>query len=193
MESTETTSQILFLLAWVLGVASWFGAVIESIGMWRFWPSVFRFGLMAIEEPCRLERIAPMAGQSACIETQSGVFWVLSETECLFRSKIAMFGFRIHTPFPLKGSISWVGAQATIRGRVPVGPSLFLGFWLMGWTASAAMTLSAKAGSAMIAMPPLVLGFAMVGGMVAFSIPLERNRLRQLVEELKARSPAPGA
>jgi len=176
----------VFMLAWVAGVAAWFLAVAESIGIWRFSPRVFRSGFVVLSE----ERIIPHPGgrvpESHTIETANGKFRFLNPNECLFRGQSRWFAFRLHTPFPLKGSIVWSGDHAQITGRAPIFTTVFLGACLIGWTAISLTAIVSGGDGLIVGAPFLLFGIAVVGGMVALSLPLEKRRAAALVRELEA-------
>jgi hypothetical protein len=184
---------VIFMAAWVAGVASWFLAVAESIGMWRFSGWVFRSGLVVLAE----ERIVPNPSgrlpSHETIETANGKFRFVGPSECLFRSQFRMFTFQVHTPFPLKGSIRWSGDHAHIKGRIPIFTAVFIGAWLVGWTAGSLMAIASGSEGAGFGVPFLVIGFAAVGGTTAFSLPFEKRRSRSLVGELEALISTPAA
>ena len=134
---------VLFMTAWGIGVASWFFAIAESIGMWRFWPWVFGTGLRVWKENSSLPFQALAIGSE--IETESGKIKVVSPNLCLFRWRMRWFSFDIHTPFPIKGSLKWDGNQTTIEGRIPLFTTLFFAAWLIGWTVGGVMAASCAA------------------------------------------------
>ena len=182
----------VFVAAWVVGVVAWFGALAEVFGVWKFWPRVYGRGYVVVEDSRILSREPGGVPETGRLETAHGVFDFPSENECLFRSKLSFGGLRLHTPFSLKGSITWVGEQATIRGRAPVGPAVFMVAWLVGWIAGSALAISAPEGPVAFGLLFLVMGVGVVAAMVGISIPIERDRLARLVEEFERRQEALG-
>jgi hypothetical protein len=92
------------------------------------------------------------------------------------------FSFKIHTPFPIKGSLRWAGDQATVVGRIPLFTTLFLAAWLVGWTAAAVM-MPLAAGGVLAGLGFLLLGWAFAVGICLFSVPFEIHRARQMLDE----------
>jgi hypothetical protein len=183
----------LFFAACVAVIASGFLAVIESIGVWRFNGLVFRTGLAVLND----QRILPNPNGrfpgGETVDTANGKFLFVTPAECFFRHKSRLFSLQIHTPFPLKGTISWSGDQVRIRGRAPLSSFLIFGTWLVGWVAgSLTMIVSGREG-AEAGISLLVIGVAVVGGMVAVSLPIEKRRLRKLVRELESLVASPDA
>lgn len=183
----------LFTAAWVVGAASWFLAIAELIGMWRFSGWVFRSGLVVLAEDRIMPNPSGRLPSHETIETTHGKFRFVGPSECLFRSQFRRSGSRVHTPFPLKGSIRWSGDHADIKGRIPIFTVVFLGAWLVGWTAGAWMTISSGSDGAGMGIAVLLIGFAAVGGLTAFSLPYEKRRSRSLVRELEALISSPAA
>ena len=165
-QGEELLGTAVFMAAWVVGVASLFLAVAESIGMRRFAGWVFRSGLVVLAE----DRIIPNpAGRSLShrtIETANGEFRFVDSGECFFRSHFRVSGARVQTSFPLKGSIRWSGDHAHIKGRLPIFTAVFMGAWLVGWTAGfVAMIGSGGVGTA-VGVAFLLIGLAGMAGIL---------------------------
>ena len=168
------------MTAWCIGIASWFLAIVESIGMWRFWPWVFGTGVRVWTENSSLP--LQTMGIGSEIETESGKFKVVSPDLCLFRWRMRWFSFNIHTPFPIKGSLRWDGYRTIIEGRIPLFPILFFAAWLIGWTSGGVM-VGLQSGISFDNVCSTLLGLAFVAGMFGFSIPLEMRRAREVLSE----------
>src|SRR5579862_1219750 len=120
---------MLFLVAWCIGVACFFLAIVEAVGMLCFWGWTFGMGVRIWQDRSSLH--PPAAETGAIIETENGKFKVLAPTVCIFRIKMPTFGFHVHTPFPIKGTLRWDGNGSTIEGRIPIFTTLFLCTWLV--------------------------------------------------------------
>lgn len=171
----------LFMAAWGIGVTAWVLGIAEFIGILRFTPWVYRLGLCVLREHTALHCPAwPSSGPST-VETPSGRARILGPTECLFRPPLLHFG--VHTPFPLKGTVQWQGVRAEVVCRLPMTSFVFFVAWLVGWTVGAAMALLSPGGHFMGAAF-LLGGWAFAGALSWFSIRLELQRARTIMEEL---------
>jgi hypothetical protein len=125
-------------------------------------------------------------------ETANGQFKLIGPDHCLFRGRLGFFRVRLDTPFPVKGSIRWRGNQAEVEGRIPLFTSLFVAAWLVGWSAGGVMAMASQR-SFLVGLGVLLFGWAVAGGMVALSIPLEVRRARRILDELRGRLGRPAA
>jgi hypothetical protein len=190
VESAGTVVAIaVFLIAWVVGVASWFLGLAESLGMWRFKPLAFRLGLVGLREDRVLPNPYGRLPVGEPFETQNGKFILTPQDGCLFRSRFQRFGFRLHTPFPMKGSVRWVGDHAHIECRIPMFPMVFMAAWIVGWTTGLIMLIvsEGEGAGAAIGLAFFAIGVGAVVAMTALSIRFERGRAVKLVAELEAR------
>ena len=115
-----------------------------------------------------------------------GKFRFSPDNKVYFLSQIFWFKFfRFNTPFPFKaiGTIR-PDNKIDIVARLPIGSSLFLLFWLIGWTVAAirAGVQFGKIGA---------MGFGLIGWifaaiMIGISYPIEKNRMETMIDELKS-------
>ena len=157
----------------------------EMLGRWRFWPWAYWFGV-----PVWLERrLVPMPDRpgGVAFETASGEFKIIRPGVCLFRRKFCRGWWETQTPFPIQGTIRWDGDQATIAGRIPLGPLAFFVVWLINWGSGAFNVLTstdASTGSPILgALAMLFMGLAALG-LAVFSASFELRRIKRVLEEL---------
>ena len=170
---------MLFMASVAAGFACWLFAVVEAVGIWRFWPWAFRLGLQIIER--RLPRPtnpSPVTGQ---LESSYLRAAVIDQRHILFRAPIPVFGFRIHTPFPIHGAATLEADGVYVTGRIPLGAVGFLLAWISGWTTGGVM-----AGSQVPigAFGMVALGWLFAGAMIIFSLMVERPRFERALEAL---------
>jgi len=170
----------VFMTAWFISFGSWFYLLAEMIGMWRFWPWAYRKGPKVFEETILPPLRQPLL---QTIDLQAVKARMISPDEALFRAPAPIFGFRIHTPFPIKGILLWSAPTTTrMTGRLPIGSVMFLGAWLLGW--STAGFFPKKDNFDPVSF--VLFGWAITGVIVAISIPLELHRIRKAKEALVA-------
>lgn len=192
MELIKDIAITVFMGAWVIGVASWFFGAYEFITLHLFIPSSFNFGKLALTASEQIPFDPFSIQQGAIIKTRNGKFKFVGRQECLFIEKFQLFAFRLHTPFPIKGKIRWTDGSAKIEGRLPLGTTLFIVAWLVGWTAGAvglyAQDASTYLDPAVLLFSGifLLLGWGFAAGMYMLSVPHEIRRARSMVEELRA-------
>ncbi len=151
-------------------MGAWLFTIVEMVGMWRFWPWVYRLGIKVLDEevPGRSVLQAP----SAVVDLPEVMAQRVTPGETLFRNPIQLFGVRLSTPFPIKGTLVTSGSVLRVTGRIPLGTTLFLAAFLVGLTFG-----REKGGSA----PPAsfaLLAWGVVAVMVAISLPVEIMRIR---------------
>ncbi len=186
MEVLALIGLIVFCAAWGIGVLSWFFILFESIAVHRFAYLPFGFGKLVYLESEAIPLPAESIHMQQVIKTENGKFKFVSQKECLFFQKIKWWGFRLHTPFPLKGKIRWRNGIAEIEGRIPLGTSVFLGAWVIGWTAGALMLLGSDSAAFFIsALGVFIAGWVFAGGMYFLCVPYEIRRAKRIVTELK--------
>src|SRR5437879_70329 len=174
------TLAAFFGAAWAIGVASWFFAIVETIGMWRFWPWVYRSGLKIVDESIPNRPVLSQLG--AAIDLPSVKGQIESDQEVFFRVPFQLFSFKLHTPFPIKGSVIFSGNSARLVGRVPIGTVAFIATWLVAWTIGGFMAVNTNT---TIDTTSFVLGgWAFVAAMVAISLPIELHRIRKARDAL---------
>jgi hypothetical protein len=177
---------VVFVAACGIGVLSWFFAIFEFVAVSRFAHFPFRFGKLVYFESEAIPLPAESIDMQKVIKTENGKFKFVTQKECLFFQKLKLWGFRLYTPFPLKGKIRWRNGSAEIEGRIPLGTSLFLGAWVIGWTAGAAMLLNSGSAAFFISAPGVfIVGWVFAGGVYFLSIPYEIRRAKSMVTELK--------
>ena len=177
---SESVSVVLFVAAVVAGIASWFLGIAEFIGMWRFWPWVFRTGIRVLRETHSIN--VPIMRIDSVFETESGWCKFVAPRLCLFRCRMHWFGLDWHTPFPIKGSVRWDGTRANVEGPIPLFSTVFFGAWVIAWTVGGnwAVLHEFVAG-----MSFLVLGWLFAGGICLFSISFEIRRAQRILGELE--------
>ena len=186
MEVLSLIGLIIFVTAWGIGVLSWFIAIFELIAVSRFVYFPFGFGKLVYVESQAIPLPAESIYMQEVIKTENGKFKFVYEKECLFFQKLKWWSFRLYTPFPLKGKIRWRNGIAEIEGRIPLGTSVFLGAWVIGWTAGALMVLGSNSAAFFFgALGVFIVGWVFAGGMYFLSIPYEIRRAKSIVTELK--------
>jgi len=166
----------LYSYAWYSAGVVWFLAIAEFIGMHLFLKPAYMSGLKIYSQFSDLPRPSDNKILSETITMDEGKFKFISLDECLFTSKWHVFEFRLRTPFSIKGSVSWNAQGAEIIGRLPIGTTLFVFFWLVGWTAGIFYGMKTIF---------LLTGWVFIAVIIALSIPTEKKRMEQMVEELK--------
>jgi hypothetical protein len=117
--------------------------------------------------------------------TGEGCFKVLGTEEVLFRRKERLFGYRWHTPFPMKGRVRWEGRDAVIEGRLSLGGILFYCAWLLGITIWCVITWNDPATQAWALAPWILVGGWLFGAaIVLWSAWYETKLARRIVGEL---------
>lgn len=170
---------LLFLAAWLVCLGSWFYALAEAIGIWRFWAWAYRKGFRLFEEvvPFPMQRPA-----SPVMNLREVKAKMISPDEILFRAPAPMFGFGIKTPFPIKATLRWSASKAVIVGRLPIGTAIFLGAWLLGWSIGGLFPSKGDVDR----LSFVLTGWLVAGVIIAISLPLERRRIRKAKEALIA-------
>lgn len=171
-------TETLFILACILGFGSWFIAIVEMIATHSFLRLAFNIGIPIIKRTIEIPTNNFITRIDITIKESEGKFRFLADRKVLFLSQFFLFKFfRINTPFPMK-AIGTINENNTIDivVRLPIGTSLFLLFWLIGWTVG-----SLAAG---------IVGFGLIGWifatfMIGISYSVEKNRLEIMIEELK--------
>ncbi len=113
-------------LAWILMLVEWIGTLALSA-------LVFRTGIVVFREIQAVP--SPAVGGGGRFETPSAVCKFVGPGYCLFRYRVRLFGFTLHTPFLVKATGRWEGPSVTATGRIPVFPIVFLVAWALGFTA----------------------------------------------------------
>ena len=175
----------LFIFAWTLGFGSWFLVIFEMISIHSFWRIIFKFGIpikrMSFE--IETEKFHPEIGKT--IRMEEGKFRFTSEGEVYFLSQIFLFRFfRFTTPFPFK-VVALINRnnKVDIVARLPVGTTLFLLFWILGWTAGS-IGFGFQSGDFSSVVIGLI-GWLFAGLLIGISYPIEKNRFDTMISELK--------
>ena len=175
----------LFIFAWTLGVGSWFLALIEMISVHSFATLFFRIGIPVYRRTLNIETTNLVIEPNRTIKKSEGKFQFTSDNKIYFLSQMFWFKFgRFTTPFPFKaiGTIR-PDNKIDIIARVPIATSLFLLFWVVGWTAG---TVGASIGSGEFSSLGFgLIGWAFAGVMVLISYPIEKGRMDTMTRELE--------
>jgi len=176
----------LFSIAWALGVVSWIIAFIEMIAMHTFSKFSFQIGIPIYKHTFDIDTINLNVEHNITIRRSEGKFQFTQDNKVYFLSQFFFFKFfRFTTPFPFKaiGEIR-TDHKTEIVARIPIGTTLFLLFWLIGWTAGA---IGASINSGSIGDIAFgLIGWVFAGIMVLISYPIEKRRMDRMVEELES-------
>ncbi len=165
----------IFTLAWSFAFICFFLGIAEFIGMQLFISSIYSVGIKLYSQVSDIPQ--PIEINNEKIIMEEGKFKFVSNNECLFTSRIFFFKFfRLSTPFPFKGRVVWSGSRATITGRIPLGTTLFFLSCIAGWTACAFYCKTATY---------FLIGLLFWGALLGISLPTEKKRMEQMVDELK--------
>jgi len=160
----------LLIYAGVLGFASWLYSLLEWLLVTLFWPPIYRTGPRVLRE----ERQVPIQISSMQVgrmrETKVGKYKVVSVDTVLYRNRNRMFGF--HTPFPVRGTIKIGNQLATIEGRIPLGPIVFILCFLCFIGTDLRF----------IGVPEVFI-LCVIFGLFVFGVFFERSRARRAVQE----------
>ncbi|MBU2554006.1 MAG: hypothetical protein KKF98_06060 [Bacteroidetes bacterium] len=172
----------LFILAWTLGVSSWFLAIIEMISLHSFWGIIFKVGIPVKRTSLEIntEKFHPEIGNT--ISMEEGKFRFTNERKVFFLSQF--FLFRFTTPFPFKviATIS-PNNKVDIVARIPLGTTLFLLFWILGWTIGS-IGFGIQSGN-FSSVGFGLIGWLFAGLMIGISYPIEKRRFELMISELK--------
>ena len=119
----------------VLFIGSWCFAIIEYIFCQSMVISFLKLGIPVRKEVFDIdaEKLENLI-QSASFNANEGKFKV-KEKSVFFISRLSIINiFRLNTPFPIKGEIKIIGNELTATAKFPLGTSLFIIFWLLGWS-----------------------------------------------------------
>ena len=169
----------IFFVMWVVAVAGLVLTVCELIATWQFFPLVFRIGLRLVKRivPCNQSRASHAFMLSD--DSENWKFKALGPDRCLFRASLAPFARRLHTPFALRGTITRRGNVLELDGRLPTGPLIVFGAWLIAWAAGSLFSGSLDSSW-------LISGWGFALGIVVLSVFIETRRIRTLFNELRA-------
>jgi hypothetical protein len=182
------------LSAWVAAVVSWFGGVVEAILVQRLWPPVFHVGHVVLREECSIsleDRTRVEVGR--VYATSRGKFRVASRNEIVFCENFWRRFGQWHTPFPIKGRVTWADgtneATGSLEGRIPLGSTVFMGSVLTFVTSIcvAGMFRLPKVGGRLGILGAAAFFWLFVGGMYLVSLRIELPRIRRLTQEIRER------
>jgi len=188
----------ILLFAWAgVTVASWFGGIVEAMLALRLWPPVFRVGHVVLREPYSIspeDRTRLVVGQ--VYATSRGKFRLTSRNEIVFcESFWGRFG-QWHTPFPIKGRVTWAAdlgeTSGSLEGRIPLASTVFVGSILAFVTAVCAagmfgmFELTAVGGRLGI-LATAAFFWVFLTGMYLISVRIELPRIRGVAQEIRER------
>lgn len=172
---------IIFIAAWSIGIISWFLSIAELIATNRFskWP--YSKGSRILKNKSNIS--IPKKTLEKELDFKNSKAKIISENKILFRQKIKLFGFRVYTPFPIKGVIFNSNGQTYIEGRIPLFVQVFFVAWLVGWTVGGVANLTKSNGDNGYMF--LLGGWLAAAGIVAISIPIEIRRAKKTISEIE--------
>ena len=108
-------------------------AIAELILLQTFWGIAFRIGIPVKRTTLEIntKNFHPEIGKT--VRMKEGKFRFTPKRKAYFLSRL--FVFRIITPFPFKAVATFDERnKVDIVARIPIGTTLFVLFWLLGWT-----------------------------------------------------------
>jgi hypothetical protein len=167
-----------------VGIAAAFFAflgffVAESFatGALRRW--AFRIGPRVLRQ--RIDSI-PLAQLPARGSLDGLIYGVQPDGACLLLATRRRGSFGPVSPFPFKGTIRAEGGETVLEARLPLGASVFVGLWALGWFAGGAVMLLANPVTGLVL---LLIGLGLAWGLRRAVIPAEKDRLLSAVERLR--------
>jgi hypothetical protein len=172
----------LLLFAYVV-IASWLLGRVEAISIFLLREWAFRFGPVAkvreIQGACPVGLLAA----SKTKETENLKYRVLDGNRCVFRRKAFSDFFRLHTPFEIKGMISWSAHTLTVKGRYSLWATMLSIIWLAMMTIEGFRDIfKGDPGG----LTTIVFGILIGGGIFAFFRWLELRRFDRFAKEVEA-------
>ena len=177
--SVRQAAAAVFTTVVFTAFAFWLFAVVEAVGMWRFWPWAYRLGFKVIERT--LPRPISQLRSVGTVDLPDMRATAVSLEQILFRAPMPLFKFRINTPFPILGTAMLGPETLHVVGRIPLGPVGFLAAWLIAWTVGGVLAASAKLS---LGVGFAVVGWVFAGAMTVFSLVLELRRFRRAQDAL---------
>tara|TARA_R110001592_G_scaffold50706_1_gene156682 strand:+ start:981 stop:1586 length:606 start_codon:yes stop_codon:yes gene_type:complete len=178
-------SSQLFILAIMLAFVSWFIVIIEMIAIHSFSRLFFGFGIPVYKTTLKIDEYDWFKRPIEVVKKDEGKFKFTEDGYIYFLSQF-FFGkfFRTTTLFPFKATAKiTVNGRVEIKARMPLGPTLFLFCWVVGWTAGT-VGMSIESGN-YGAMLFGLIGWGFAALMVRISYPVEKKRMDLMVSELK--------
>ena len=169
---------------------AWFLGVAEFLGILIFAPWAFRIGPIAIRREERLSQ-PNVLGEISTFETADVKCRVLEGHSCIFRGRFGVS--RWHTPFEIRGEMSWKDGTLRTVGRYSMGVTLFFLAGLILWTFGSMLMIRQAQGTVGALM--LFLGPVFVGGISYLFCRFEKGRFSGYSDQLKRRlfAGTPGA
>jgi hypothetical protein len=181
---------VIPLFAWVVVVVSCVGGFVEAILMQRLWPPVFYVGHVVLHEECSIsleDRTRVEVGR--VYATSRGKFRAASRNEIVFRENFWR-PFEWHTPFPIKGRVTWADETAraigSLEGRIPVASTVLMGSLLIFATtiSVAGMFGLPRVAGRLGVLAAAAFFWSFVAGMYLVSLRIELPRIRGLAQEI---------
>ena len=169
----------IFTLAWLISVLAWFGTIVEMVLYFRFVASVYALGIRVLDQDVDLPTPAVPIG--ATLLTRGGKARLVSAQECLFRRRHSLFRFELQSPIAIKGIIRWDAGRAHVVGRLSLGPTVFVGACMVGWTVGG---LGLAPQGPIWVLGFVGLGWVVVAGSAWFAVWDGRRRARSILNEL---------
>jgi len=174
----------LFIASVLVGALAWYLAIIEFVITALMQNFIFCIGRKVVD----FEEWAPFVTDNVIInrifETDSGKFTFVDSQRCIFRDKMSWFSLKWHTPFPLKGSVTFKNGMAYVEGRLPLGTTIFFSSWLVIVTVGG-IGLAIQESNFILSMIVLLIGWGFAAAMYFPSVALEKKRLFNVYDEIK--------
>jgi hypothetical protein len=173
-----------------MAVVSCFGGVVEVVLVQRLWPPVFHVGHVVLREECSIsleDRTRVEVGR--VYATSRGKFRAVGRNEIVFRENFWR-PFEWHTPFPIKGRVTWANGAAraigSLEGRIPLASTVFMGSLLTFATtiSVAGMFGLPKVGGRLGVLAAAAIFWLFVAGMYLVSLRIELPRIHGLAQEI---------
>jgi hypothetical protein len=184
MENSKLIIGNLFMAAWFVAVFSWFLGIVESILTRLMKDIIFRKGIKLVDFTEKGSCFSDNVIVNKLFETDNAKFKFINNQRCVFREKTSWFSFKWHTPFPLKGSVTFKNEIAHVEGRLPLGATIFFSAWLMAWTVGS-IGAGIQGGNLIVSIFMLLLGWGVAAAMYFPSAAREKKRLLVLYDEIK--------
>ncbi len=112
------------------------------------------------------------------------MFAFVNSHKCLFAPKWRLFSpGRCSRLFTLKGTATWDEGSAAITGRLPLGPTVFVLLWLIGWTAGGVAISAAESTEKALLFLVFGWGLSILG--VCITVRVERKSMNLMIAELE--------
>jgi hypothetical protein len=182
------SAQVVFAVVGAVAAAAWVLAAAEWVATLALASWAYRLGPTVLREIHPLP--VPREGAEGRWETENAVARLVPPALCLFRFRVRLFGFTLHTPFLVKGTVRWQDSGAVVEGRIPLFPLVFLAMWLIGCTVGGAM-LATESETFWVGIGLLAIGWLFPICLALLSIPFEKDRARTAFAEVEALLGAP--